>query len=66
MPIFDPLYFLVMLPGLAFMPWAQWRVRRHLRPGVFSRLPPRILRRYSEALELPVERLRILPDAPLE
>ena len=45
---------------------AQWRVRRHLRPGVFSRLPPRILRRYSEALELPVERLRILPDAPLE
>lgn len=44
---------------------ARWRVRRHLRPGVFARLPQRVLRRYAEALELPLDRLGKLPDAPL-
>ena len=44
---------------------ARWRVRRHLKPHVFAKLSPRILHRYSEALELAVERLQSLPDAPL-
>lgn len=26
--IFDPVFFLFLLPGLAFMLWAQWRVRK--------------------------------------
>jgi hypothetical protein len=28
----------------------RWRVRRHLRPEVFARLPLRLRRRYAEAL----------------
>ena len=44
---------------------ARWRVRRHLKPKVFAKLPNRLLQRYSEALELPVDRLKTLPDAPL-
>ncbi len=44
---------------------ARWRVRRHLRPRVFAKLPQRILARYAQALELPVEQLRTLPEAPL-
>lgn len=39
----------------------RWRIRRHLRPDVFSRLPERILRRYAEALKLPLAELRALP-----
>jgi hypothetical protein len=35
----------------------RWRVRRHLRPGAFERLAPRLKRRYAEALGLPVESL---------
>ena len=40
MPIFDPLYFLVMLPGLAFMLWAQWRVRSNY--GRYSKVASRL------------------------
>jgi len=43
----------------------QWRVRRHLHPRVFRKLPARILRRYAQALELPPEQLRALPQQPL-
>src|SRR3954462_8748813 len=35
----------------------RWRVRRHLRPGAFERLPAEIKRRYAEALGVPVEAL---------
>jgi hypothetical protein len=42
----------------------QWRVRRHLRPHIFVRLPRRILDRYAEALGLSVPELTRLPDAP--
>ena len=41
---------------------AHWRVRRHLRPAVFARLPPRLLARYAQALQLPVSTLTSLPD----
>lgn len=29
--IFDPIFFLFLLPGVAFMLWAQWRVRKKYR-----------------------------------
>jgi hypothetical protein len=36
--------------------WA-WRVRRHLRPRLFARLPLRLRRRYAEALGIALEAL---------
>ena len=36
----------------------RWRVRRHFRPGVFARLPERLLRRYAEALGITVDALK--------
>lgn len=39
----------------------QWRVRRHLRPGPFRRLAPRLLARYAEALGMTPEALRAWP-----
>lgn len=43
-----------------------WRLvlRRHLKPGPFSRLKPTRLVRYAEALGLRPEQLRELPDEP--
>ena len=35
----------------------RWRIRRHLRPAAFARLPPALRRRYAEALGIPVETL---------
>lgn len=40
---------------------ARWRVRRHLRAGNFARLPKRLLTRYAQALQMPVEELSSLP-----
>ena len=40
----------------------QWRVKRHLRPEVFSRLAERHLQRYADALGLTVADLRKLPS----
>ncbi|TJY62318.1 hypothetical protein E4T66_08875 [Sinimarinibacterium sp. CAU 1509] len=39
----------------------RWRVRRHLRPQVFQRLPERLLARYAEALGLSIAALKELP-----
>lgn len=39
----------------------QWRVRRHLRPGVFTRLGDRLLARYADALGIPLEQLKVIP-----
>jgi hypothetical protein len=41
---------------------AAWRVKRHLRPAVFARLPERLLRRYARALDLEVETLGRVPE----
>ena len=41
-----------------------WRVRRHLRPKVFQKLPPALLQKYAWALRLTVEELKSLPDSP--
>jgi hypothetical protein len=40
----------------------KWRVRRHLKPAVFERLPEKILERYANALGLTIESLRQVPD----
>lgn len=39
----------------------QWRVRRHLRPAVFARLPAGLRRRYAAALGIAPEQLERLP-----
>ena len=36
----------------------QWRIRRHFRPAVFTRLSPRLLQRYAEAMGISVDRLK--------
>lgn len=41
-----------------------WRLRRHLRPRVFARLPDRVLRRYADAMGIAVAELRQVPAAP--
>jgi hypothetical protein len=41
-----------------------WRLRRHLRPGVFAKLPDRLLRRYADAMGITPAELRALPAAP--
>ena len=43
---------------------ARWRVRRHLRPGAFARLSPKLRARYAEALGTPADQLEQLPEAP--
>ncbi len=42
----------------------RWRLRRHLRPAVFARLPDKVLRRYAEAMGITVAQLRQIPAAP--
>lgn len=44
------------------MGWFQWRVKRHMVPSVFVRLSAKTLQQYSEALGVPVEALRQLPE----
>lgn len=38
------------------------RIRWHLRPGPFARLPETMLRRYAEALHLSADELRSVPE----
>jgi hypothetical protein len=40
----------------------RWRVRRHMRPDVFRRLPERVLRRYAECLDVGLDAIRRVPD----
>ena len=42
----------------------RWQVRRHLKPAVFEKLGAAHLARYADALGIPVETLRRVPDAP--
>ncbi|MBE0506855.1 MAG: hypothetical protein IBX50_09075 [Marinospirillum sp.] len=35
----------------------QWRIRRHLRPSVYSKLPLRLLQRYAEVFGMDVQEL---------
>lgn len=40
----------------------RWRIKRHLKPGVFKRLKPEILKKYAEIFEITVEQLRQVPS----
>lgn len=43
----------------------KWRIRRHFRPEIFTRLDDAWLGRYAEALGIQLEQLKTLPqDAP--
>ncbi len=42
----------------------RWRLRRHLRPQVFARLPDHVLQRYAQAMGISVAELRQVPPAP--
>jgi hypothetical protein len=35
----------------------RWRVKRHLRPGAFERLPAALKQRYADAMGVPVDAL---------
>jgi hypothetical protein len=39
----------------------KWRIRRHLKPRHFARLPNNILQRYADVMGITVEQLRKLP-----
>jgi len=42
----------------------KWRIKRHFDSARFAKLPPRVLSRYVEALEIDAEMLRQLPTEP--
>lgn len=42
----------------------KWRVQRHLKPGVFGKLPERIRLRYADALGKSPTELDALPEQP--
>lgn len=41
-----------------------WRVRRHLKPAVFRRLEPAILKRYAGVLGVAPAELQKVPESP--
>ena len=41
---------------------AVFRVKRHFRPDIFSRLKPSLLNRYAQALAVTVEELKTVPQ----
>lgn len=42
----------------------RWQVRRHLRPGPFGRIGPKLMKRYGSLFSLSAEELRAIPDDP--
>jgi hypothetical protein len=50
--LLDPMN-LSMMAGIAV-----WRVKWHFRPGVFKRLPLKVLRKYAEAFNISVDQLK--------
>ncbi|MCJ7686625.1 MAG: hypothetical protein MUO68_20280 [Desulfobacteraceae bacterium] len=53
-----------MKPGLLgkYVGFYRWRVRRHLKPAVFSRLSPEVLERYAKVFNITVGRLKTIDD----
>ena len=39
----------------------KWRIRRHFRPEIFTKLPEETLQRYAEVMGVTVEQLKRLP-----
>ena len=52
----------VLLADYADLP--RWRVRRHLKPQVFAKLPVELRRRYAELFRITLEQLEQVPDEP--
>ena len=42
----------------------RWQVRRHLRPGPFGRIGPKLMERYASLFSLSPEELAVIPDDP--
>ena len=42
----------------------RWQVRRHLRPGPFSKISPKLRERYGSLFSIPAEELGKIPDDP--
>ena len=40
----------------------RWRVQRHLKPSVFKKLKPEILKRYADVFEIPMDNLNHIPE----
>jgi hypothetical protein len=40
----------------------KWRIKRHFRPEIFQKLSPALLRRYADALGIPVDQLAQIPQ----
>ncbi|KPJ77744.1 MAG: hypothetical protein AMJ54_06075 [Deltaproteobacteria bacterium SG8_13] len=63
----SPLAFLMvsnqMTPALLaqYVGFSRWRVRRHLKPSVFKKLKPEILKRYADLFDVPVDTLSKVP-----
>ena len=50
---------LMEVPMLAaYMEISKWRVKRHMKPGVFKKIKPEILARYADIFEISVDQLR--------
>lgn len=43
---------------------ARWRVKRHLRPGVYARLRPELRERYAQVFGVGAEDLDFIPEKP--
>jgi hypothetical protein len=41
----------------------KWRIKRHMRPAVFSKLHPSMLERYAAIFRISIAELQQLPDA---
>ena len=41
---------------------ARWRVKRHLKPGIFAKLPERLLQKYCDVFEITIDQLRNIPE----
>lgn len=46
----------------SYVRMSRWRVRRHLKPQVFNRLKPKIMKRYADLFGLSVDELGKIPD----
>lgn len=44
-----------------YMRFSRWRVKRHLKPHIFNRLQPAVLKRYADVFEITVEQLLKVP-----
>ena len=53
-----------MKPGLLgkYVGFSRWRVRRHLKPSVFSKLRAEVLERYAAVFNITVDRLKTIDD----